>query len=302
MRALLATGVMVGVIAVSAPEPVAKDAPAVPATCPQRWGGADTGGWVPAAARVEGAGETLVPGAPVEALICAYPGLNYKPGGERPAGTRTLTTGTRAMLHDIAYLPVGSGPGACTAMGGPTTNYLIRFAYPDGSALWLGSAEEVNSCVVTTNGTVRSGAYIGRNITAAYRTGTWLPVRQTDACEGTTGRRGEEDTMVPGEPVSVTVCRQGSPTKTWPHRKYGAREAAALAGPLNARHAWKTANGCQGPPDDEGTFRLIFGYRDGPPVDIWFTSGCTPPIDNGALQADGTEELRDQIIRLAPAR
>ncbi len=37
------------------------------------------------------------------------------------------------------------------------TNYLVRFAYADGSALWVGSAEEVNSCVTTTNGTVRTG-------------------------------------------------------------------------------------------------------------------------------------------------
>ncbi|RBQ14274.1 hypothetical protein DP939_41395 [Spongiactinospora rosea] len=293
---------VVAVFVMGGPEPGVREAPVVAAACPQRWGGTGTGGWVPVAGRVEGAGEALVPGVPVKAMICAYPGVNDKPGGERLAGTRTLTAGVRAMARDIAWTPIGTGRGVCTAMAGPMTNYLVRFAYPDGSALWLGSAEEVNSCAITTNGTVASGSYIGAYITAAYRTGTWRPVRQTDACQGTTGRRGQEDTMVPGEPVSVTVCRRTSPVETATRLRYGAREAAALAEALNAPRARESEHGCSGGPDDAVDFRLVFGYRDGPPVDVTFTPGCAPPIDSGTLQTGIAPELGEQIIRMAPAR
>ncbi|TQS22791.1 hypothetical protein [Microbispora sp. KK1-11] len=117
---LVAVAMWAGAVpAACAPEPRA-----VPDACPQRWSGEGIGGWVPAAVDVDGADESLVPGSPVRALICAYPGVNMDPGGERPA-------------------------------------------------LWVGSAEEVNSCVTTTNGTVRTRSYAGKALTAAYREGTW---------------------------------------------------------------------------------------------------------------------------------
>jgi hypothetical protein len=167
MAAALCAG---AVLAGCAPEPKA-----VPDACPQRWGGEGIGAWVPDAVDVDGADESLVPGAPVRALICAYPGVNTDPGGERLGGSRTLTDQAAVMARDLAYLPVTTGraDGVCTQMGGPMTNYLVRFAYADGSALWVGSAEEANSCVTTTNGTVRTRSYVGKALTTAYREGTW---------------------------------------------------------------------------------------------------------------------------------
>ncbi|MER5998140.1 hypothetical protein ABT120_06180 [Nonomuraea angiospora] len=86
-----------------------------------------------------------------------------------------MTDQAKSMAYDLGYLPVTTDrvEKMCTLVGGLATNYLIRFAYPDGQALWVGSAEEVNSCVTTTNGTVVSNSYVGPSITAAYRTGTW---------------------------------------------------------------------------------------------------------------------------------
>ncbi|WP_182909758.1 hypothetical protein [Microbispora sp. H13382] len=167
--------VALAVCATAVPAGCSTGPKAVPDACPRRWGGEGVGGWVPAAADVDGAGESLVPGSPVRALICAYPGSNTDPGGERLAGSRTLTDQVAVMARDLAYLPVTSGEPSmdCTDMGGPMTNYLVRFAYADGSALWVGSAEEVNSCVATTNGTVRTRSYVGEALTAAYREGTW---------------------------------------------------------------------------------------------------------------------------------
>ncbi|GAA2370987.1 hypothetical protein GCM10010404_27700 [Nonomuraea africana] len=283
----------------------ASGSPPVPATCPQQWGGDGIGGWVPAAADVDGVGESLVPGAPVQALICAYPGTNARPGGERLGGTRTLTDQARVMARDLAYLPVTATPrgGLCTQMGGPMTNYLIRFAYPDGRALWVGSAEEVNSCVTTTNGTAGSRSYVGPSITAAYRAGTWKPARSDDPCRGRlAGRRGQNEQMVPEGVVSVVVCGQAtSYTGKPPRLEHGRQVAHDLAATLSSLDTWPSEHMCQGGTGaDDREFRLLFGYPDGPPADVRISVGCTPGIDNGLLQADLGDPVRDQVARLAP--
>ncbi|WP_169988144.1 hypothetical protein [Microbispora sp. H10836] len=101
--------VALAVCATAVPAGCSTGPEAVPDACPRRWGGEGVGGWVPAAADVDGAGESLVPGSPVRALICAYPGSNTDPGGERLAGSRTLTDQVAVMARDLAYLPVTSG-------------------------------------------------------------------------------------------------------------------------------------------------------------------------------------------------
>ncbi|WP_068922524.1 hypothetical protein [Planobispora rosea] len=280
-------------------------APPVPASCPQRWGGGDVGGWVPAAADIDGAGESLVPGSPVRAMICAYPGTNTHPGGERLAGSRILTGQARVMARDLAHLPVAAAPrvGGCTLMGGPMTNYLIRFAYPGGRALWVGSAEEVNSCVETTNGTSGSRSYIGPSITAAYRTGTWKPVHPDDPCQGRTlGRRGQDERMVPDGAVSVVVCgRAASHTAKPPRREYGEPTARDLAAMLNSADSRLSEHRCRGGGGgDDREFRLLFGYPTGPLADVRISVNCTPGVDNGLLQADLGDPVRDRVVRLAP--
>jgi hypothetical protein len=282
----------------------ASGSPPVPASCPQRWGGGDIGDWVPAAADIDGADESLVPGTPVQALICAYPGDNTRPGGERLAGTRTLTDHAQAMAHDLAYLPVTTGAhdSLCTLVGGAMTNYLIRFAYPDGQALWVGSAEEVNSCVTTTNGTAGSRSYVGPSITAAYRTGTWKPARSDDPCRAPTGRRGQNEQLVPEGVVSVVVCgRAASAAENPPRLEHGKQAAHDLATALNSLDTWPSEHGCQGGEGtDDRMFRLLFGYPDGPPANVQISMGCTPGIDNGLLQANPGDPVRDQVVRLAP--
>ncbi|MEU4402966.1 hypothetical protein AB0F88_00465 [Streptosporangium sp. NPDC023963] len=275
----------------------------VPASCPERWGGDRPGGWVPAAADLEGVEESLVPGEPVTAMICAYPGDNARPGGERLAGSRILTAEAGAMARDLDYLPVTTADpgGPCTQMGGATTNYLIRFAYPRGEALWVGSAEEVNSCVTTTNGTVGSRSYVGPDITAAYRTGTWNPARPDDPCHGFPGRRGQDGRMVPGEPVSVLVCGQAPYDGRSPRLEHGRQAAEDLAAALNSLDARPGENVCRGGEVAQGdTLLLLFGYREGPPAAVRILTACDPGVDNGLLQANLDANARDQVKRLAP--
>ncbi|MGJ6967359.1 hypothetical protein ACSDR0_36120 [Streptosporangium sp. G11] len=299
---LAAAGVCVATLVISGP--ISGSSP-VPATCPQRWDSENIGGWVPAAADINGVEESLVPGSPVKALICAYPGRdNAHPGGERLAGSRTLTDQAAAMARDLAYLPVADAEVGrmCTAMGGPMTNYLIRFAYPDGRALWVGSAEEVNRCVRTTNGTAGSNSYVGPAITTAYKDGTWRPVPPEDPCRGPGDRRGQDELLVPGRPGRLTVCRDATYSRP-PYRKRHNRDIArALAATLNSLDTVPSENTCQGlGATSERGIRLIFGYPQGPAAAVTISMNCAPAINNGLLQADLDDPVRDQILRLAPS-
>ncbi|GAA2855987.1 hypothetical protein GCM10020220_051460 [Nonomuraea rubra] len=77
--------------------------------------------------------------------------------------------------------------------------------------------------------------YVGRSLTAAYRTGTWRLDQPGDPCEQPLGRRGQNERMVPEGAVNVLVCRARSNRKADPRAEHGAREAAELASAL--RHA-----------------------------------------------------------------
>ncbi|MEV0974784.1 hypothetical protein [Microtetraspora glauca] len=286
-----------------------REALPVPVACPERWGGdADGfgfGGWVPAAADLPGVEESLVPGTPIEVMICAYPGSNTHPGNERLAGSRILTGGAEQMARDLAYLPVGADLGGCTLMGGPMTSYLIRFTYPDQRRLWVGSADEVNACVTTTNGTATSRAYVGRDITAAYRSGTWTLKGPEDPCRDPGARRGQNVRMVPDDPTSVLICWDNAKiayTERAPRARYGRDVAKSLTAALNSVDILPSRPGCRrdDSASDQRTFRLMFGYPDGPAARVTVMLGCAPAIANGLLQADIDDSVRRQVTRLAP--
>ncbi|MEU9889347.1 hypothetical protein [Sphaerisporangium sp. NPDC051011] len=283
-----------------------RPAPPVPKACPGQWGGEGIGDWVPAAADVEGAGESLVPGEPVEAMICAYPGVNMNPGGERLAGVRVLKAEAATMARDLAYLPVTTSDDPnriCTAAGGPMTNFLVRFAYANGDALWVGGAEEVNSCTATTNGTVKVPTYVGGSLGIAYRQGAWRIPEPDDPCTGLPDRRGQDERLVPEGAVAVVVCRrdpQGRrPTRVY-HRK---QEARALAEALNSLDTWPTEHMSRpipGAKAGEGEFVLLFRYPDGPHAGVRVDLGSVPPVSNVLLQADLDDETRAHLLRLVP--
>ncbi|MBT2224995.1 hypothetical protein [Nonomuraea sp. NEAU-A123] len=115
----------------------------------------------------------------------------------------------------------------------------------DGGALWVGSAEEPNGCVRTTNGTVGTRSYVGLSLTAAYRTGTWRLQRPDDPCRAAADRRGQNERMVPGEPVSVLVCSQATSASERPPRlESDGRTARALAETLNSLGTRPSRNSC----------------------------------------------------------
>ncbi|MBE1588813.1 hypothetical protein ACFPOI_55455 [Nonomuraea angiospora] len=304
---VVVAAVLLLVAVVLVPGTVGAPAPPVPASCPQRWDSNEIGRWVPAAADFDGVEDSLVPGTPTSALICAYPGQNSNPGGELLAGSRILTDQAKSMAYDLGYLPVTTerGEKVCTLVGGLATNYLIRFVYADGQALWVGSAEEVNSCVTTTNGTVVSHSYIGPGITAAYRTGTWALPRPKDPCDPATGRRGQNEQLVPDGAVKVLVCRddQGGSSTPRPSRglEHGERQARELAAELNSLDTEPGGNTCREVGDRRREmFLLHFGYEEGPPAWVRILSRCRPSVNNGVLVADLDDALLNRVGRLAP--
>ncbi|MEO3859113.1 hypothetical protein [Acrocarpospora sp. B8E8] len=266
--------------------------------CPQEYGGGGAGGWVPAAADIDGVDDVLVPGQPVSATICAYPGTNTRMGRERLAGSRVVTDDVLAMARDLSYLPTTGDSWDCTQMGGRMINYLIRFDYPGGEALWVGSAEEVNSCVATTNGTVSSRSYVGKAITAAHRTGNWKIEPPEHPCLGEGGRRGQDQSMVPEAPVSVLICRNAPRHKRHARAQYGPQEARSLAAALNSVDHWSTGGSCHGGSGD--SFRLMFGYSEGPRASVYITERCDPPVSSPELQANLDDSVRDLLVGLAP--
>lgn len=207
------------------------------------------------------------------------------------------------MAHDLAFLPVGTDDVErfCTMVGGAMTNYLIRFGYSDGQALWVGSAEEVNSCVTTTNGTAASRSYVGRSITRAYRAGVWRLEQPNDPCQTSVGRRGQGEQMVPDGPIKVVVCRVDRNERLPARVEHGREQARDLAGKLNAVNTEPGGNTCHEiDTGDRSRFRLIFSYEDGPPAWVQIMSNCRPSMSNGLLQGDAGDVVRNRVVRLAP--
>ncbi|WP_433435930.1 hypothetical protein [Nonomuraea sp. CA-141351] len=302
-----AAAVMLSAAIVLVPGTVGEPGPPASASCPRRWDSNEIGDWVPNAADLDGVENSLVPGTPTSALICAYPGQNSNPGGESLAGSRILTDQAKSMAYDLGYLPITIDRvgKACTLVGGGMTNYLIRFAYPDGRALWVGSAEEVNSCVTTTNGTVVSNSFVGRSITAAYRTGTWKLLQPKDPCDLATGRRGQGEQMVPDGAIKVLVCRDeqsGSSTPRPSHAlEHGEQQARELAAELNSLDAEPGGNTCREVGGGRREmFYLHFGYEEGPPAWVRILPRCRPSVNNGVLVGDLDDALLDRLDRLAP--
>ncbi|WP_156045788.1 hypothetical protein [Herbidospora cretacea] len=251
-------------------------APTAAPPCPATWTGQ-----APEPATVAGVSEELVPGDPVGALVCAYAGVNWDPGGEALTGQRRLSHEVMTLMaRDLNDLPPETGSRSCTLVGGPQINYLVRVDYADGKRVWLTTGDEVNQCVSTGNGTFATGAYVGEAVTAAYKTGKWTTPEHDDPCYRSLGRRGQEERMVPDRPVGVLVCGEHS------KRDHGPDVARALAGRLNmiATRPAK-ASLCTGTPREE--YRLQFRYAEGPGVGVTVLVGCRPPVHNGSLSGIG---------------
>jgi hypothetical protein len=272
-------------------------------SCPDAYEGAPP--WVPdKPTGVDGASRLVPLQPPLRALVCAYDGSNMAAttSGWTLSGSRTLTRDLDRLAEDLAWLPrqLAGQQIACTAVGGPQTNFAVGLIYP-GATLWVSTADEPNDCVGTSNGEFTSTVSIGRQVAAAYAAGRWVPappprVSPTDdnpCWVVRSGRLGQETAMVPADPVSVQVCKA-----TVGSRDVGYETRTATAGyrdlveRLNALPTQVSRSGCQGHGTQTVFYQLLFRYAVGPPVRLRVDADCDPSIDNQSLQArDATNVL-----------
>ena len=168
--------------------------------------------WVPAKPTGIDGRSRLVPQiTPGSALLCAYRGSNTakQKAGWALSGRRSLAGGLASLAGQLTWQPRSPHqPIACTAVGGPQTNYLIGLAYPGGARIWVAATDEPNECVAASNGEFTSSGIIGPAVSKAFASGRW-PARTPVSCNRSyqdIGRLGQGTAMVPAGSTSVTIC------------------------------------------------------------------------------------------------
>lgn len=290
-------------------------------TCPTTYGPTTTSGrggpWVPGSPSVPDGGARMVPErAPTAALVCRYPDGLADTGSPDARyrvpldGSRELTGGLDALAADLTWLSrerLGA-PRTCTAMGGPTTRYLLGLTYPDG-VVWVSGAKDPNACDQSWNGRFASGANLGGQLEAAFERGawaggeTWVPPGEEilgGPCGGMhrLGRLGDDRVIVPAGAVSVTVCGPVGPSGTAiVDDAERVQEAARVVNGLD-RHRGDGSCSMVDPEASGTDVTLVFRYPAGPPVQVRADPNCRPGVLSGRFAADDPAPVVDLARRL----
>lgn len=260
--------------------------------------------WVPAAPRgLDGSARLAPRRVPARVVICAYIG-HVSPAGK--SGSVLLAGDLKGVMSDLAWIPPTPQPGACLANLALSDGdyYLIGLSYP-GSTQWVAAPRD--HCAGSSNGVFSSGANLSVRTSAWYKAGHWTSTGSSDVCQpygSGWGRLGQQSSMVPGHPVSVSVCEgsaAGGGKATQRTETLGVDSLASALGALPAS-ASKYQFVCKplGPPST--WYTLLFGYVEGPPVVVSVEVGCTPAIDNGSLQANDATTVLPLIHKLLRQR
>jgi hypothetical protein len=256
--------------------------------------------WVPdKPAGVDGRSRLVPQDTPSSALICAYRGSNTarQQAGWALSGRRSLAGGLASLASQLTWQPRRSHQLiACTAVGGPQTNYLIGLAYPGGARIWVAATDEPNECVSASNGEFTSSGVIGPAVSTAFASGRW-PARAPVSCNRSyqdIGRLGQDTAMVPAGSTSVTICA--------PHARTVTTSYQALVSALNRLPTRPSTLDCSGTPGPSGAYQIFFSYPEGPPVLVSILIGCHPPIDNGDLQASSASSVMPVVRQLLSPR
>lgn len=266
--------------------------------CPRQYSNEDASlGRVPAAPTGFDASTRLVPsGTPISAVLCDYQGAQNQTGVALH-GARVLTGNLSAIADTLPWAPPVSPRATvlCGAVAVTIENYLIKLVYRSGVA-WVVAPDPYACTGTTTNGTFRTLADVNALATHAYEHGTW-----PDTISG--GRLGQQTTMVPDAPTSLTI------TAHHPREYRGPEQGSViltsgfgdLVDALNAAQTSASTMGCShSPKPGAETDELTFHYAVGPDVSISLMQGCFPEVDNGNLQIrDGSAffPMIDQLLR-----
>jgi hypothetical protein len=263
-------------------------------SCPSSY--AHRAPWVPARpAGIDGRSRLVPQITPSSARLCAYRGSNTarQQAGWALSGQRTLAGGLVSLAGQLTWQPLSPRrPIACTAVGGPQTNYLIGLAYPGGARIWVAATDEPNGCVGASNGEFTSYGIIGPAVTRAFTSGRW-PARPPVACNRPyqdIGRLGQDTAMVPAGSTSVTICA--------PNARMVTTSYQALIPALNRLPTRPSTHSCSGTPGPSAAYQIFFSYSEGPPVLVSILIGCHPAIDNDDLQANSARSVMPVVRQL----
>jgi hypothetical protein len=230
-------------------------------------------------------------------LLRAYRGSNTarQQAGWALSGQRSLAGGLASLASQLTWKPHSPRqPIACTAVGGPQTNYLIGLAYPGGARIWVAATDEPNECVGASNGEFTSSGVIGPAVSKAFASGRWA-ARTPVSCDRSyqdIGRLGQGTAMVPAGSTSVTICALNARTRTL------TSGYQALVSALNRLPTRPSTHVCSGTPGPSGAYEIFFSYSEGPPVLVAILVGCHPAIGNGDLQATSASSVVPVIQQL----
>lgn len=267
-----------------------------PPDCPASYAGTATELTVPQEPDgVPDATDRLAPDQiPTSLEVCAY-----LQGAVGLTGTRTLTGDLSTVPGTLSFLPAETPAGhACTQELLPTDSdkYLIALTYGDGGLVWV--AAPGDHCAGASNGLFRTSANLLQFVAPAYQQGLWPglpPYDPTKPCDAPyLGRSGDDLELVPGNPVSLSVCES---SQNGPPRARTTSDLTELQDALNALPTQSSDNGCTGGPGDT-TYELVFRYAVGPPVRLWFAPACRPSVLGDNLEADAGSDVLDLVQRL----
>jgi len=254
-----------------------------PLACPASY--ARLAPWVPAdPAGVDGRSRLVPRRTPASAVICEYgPAIGNRPS--RPlAGRRMLAGGLSRLAAQLAWQPrkVRGLQISCLLVLGTQTDYLIGLTYSGGGTVWVAATIDPNGCISTSNGQFTSFSQLGAVARRAFRSGRWPPTPPATCKAIGGGRSGQETAMVPPGSTSLLICPAGRVMRAG----YGQLVAA-----LNSLPTSVSTRQCSERGPSRREFRLLFSYRQGPPVLVDVTAGCYPQIDNMSLQASSARAV-----------
>lgn len=231
---------------------------------------------------------TLTPGA--TPTIVAAPGPPYRLTAAVPV------TAPDRFLRDAGLTRRWSGSVHPCPMAPSMTYYLVRLDYPDGTSLWLATAD--GACATVTNGDFTTDAKLAPALAATLATGRWggLAVAGTP-CEPTVGRLGSDTELVPGDGATVTICRARpggglDPVAVAPAA--AERILTALAA-LHPQALGDCAVADTGSPDE--AFFVVLRYPAGPDQVIALDPSLCEPVTTDLLKAaDPGASVRAAVV------
>lgn len=247
------------------------------------------------------AAERLAPlQTPSQLVVCRYRGSNVL----QLTGSRQVRFGLSTAGSELAWSPPATGgPRNCTAIGGRYTPYLLGLRYPSG-VLWVTTAYDVNGCVVTSNGSFTSDAYVGTEVEHAYATGVWTGGAGRDNAGGAclawpNGRLGQERQLVPPGPTALTICPAHGAPSAPQAAVHVTRDIYPLVAALDGQATRPTGNMCDPHGEDYVGYEARFDYAEGPAVVVDIRKNCDPRLTNHSLDADSSGQIWAMVEDLA---